>query len=419
MVEAGSARRLVLILTACAFPSAPFAADGTGALSKLPSAPGPHLAKIKALGDAAWINLGKPKPDPKWGPAWGRAYTPKMAYAPDLEGAFINGQGVHGYVKKAQNRVMDDTWFYDVNAHAWVCCHPGTHLPTVKEDWTVTPDGFLVNKDGDSPPITGIVHGYNSLAYSPKHRKFITWHGVGYSKKPIQEMWKQKFPDRPKLKHYHNRQFPYFYDVKTGRWLRHKTGKGPGAFRIYGANCEWLPTKGAFALHTWGSNIWLYHLEEKRWENTKPEGPAPSGGYEGVSCYDAKGHRWFLMNNKTKKFIIYDVARNKWVATKDTFSPAEASGTSWHTNKTIANYDAQNDVVIIFHNGKGEKNKGAWVYDPGKDNWLNHEPLPNTQRKGMHGFYSPKQNAHYFFNAGDSRTTPGDIWVWRYKRASQ
>jgi len=47
------------------------------------------------------------------------------------------------------------------------------------------------------------------------------------------------------------------------------------------------------------------------------------------------------------------------------------------------------------------------------------EPLPGSVRKGRHGFYSQTHNAHFFFDAGDSRTTPGDIWVWRYRRGSQ
>jgi hypothetical protein len=389
-----------------------------GPLAALPSKAGPHLAKVEALGDGKWLNLGKPKPDPKWGPAWGRGYTPKMAYAADIEGAFLNGQGVHGFVKKKFNRVMDDTWFYDVNAHAWVCCYPGTHLPTVEKDWKVNADGFLVNAEGESPPMTGVVHGYNSVSYSPKHRKFITWHGVGYTRKPIAAMWTKRFPDKSKLKHYHNRQHPYFYDVATGRWTRHKTtGRGPGSFRIYGANCEWLPTKGVFALYIWKGPVWLYRLEEKKWDSVNPAGPAPAGGYEGVSCYDSKRHRIYLLGNKRKKITAYDVEANKWLAAEDDFCPVTASGRSWHTTATIVNYDAASDVVVAFHRGKTAK--GAYVFDCEKLKWLNREPLPDSRKKGGHGFYSPKQNAHYFFNAGDSRTTPGDIWVWRYKRAKK
>src|SRR5262245_39137082 len=67
-------------------------------MSGMPSAPGAHLDKIKALGDGQWVSLGKPAPDPKWGGARGRAWA-EMSYAPELRAAFLYGEGVHGYTK--------------------------------------------------------------------------------------------------------------------------------------------------------------------------------------------------------------------------------------------------------------------------------------------------------------------------------
>ncbi len=402
---------LSVLLAAFAAVAAAGETAARGPLAGLPSQPGPHIEKVKALGDGKWVNLGKPKPDPKWGPGWGRAYTPKMAYAPDLEGAFLNGQGVHGYVKKQFNRVMDDTWFYDVNAHAWVCCYPGTHLPTVNEDWKVDERGFLVSKDGQSPPMTGIVHGYNSVTYSPELRSFLTWHGVGYSNKAIAEMWKKKFPDREKLKNYHNRQYPYLYDTASGRWSRSKTNNGPGSFRIYGAIGEWLPTRKAFALYLWGKDVWLLHPAEKKWEKLSPEGQAPAGGYEGLGCFDTKRNRIMCFGNKAGRLGIYDVATNKWIVPGDDFRPHEASGGGYHTNGGIVNYDSASDVAVAFL-----KTKGAYVFDCEKLKWVNREPLPDSAKKGRSGFYSQKHNAHFFFDAGDSRTTPGNIWAWRYRK---
>ena len=51
-----------------------------GPLAGLPSAPGPHIAKIQALGDNEWIELGPPAGDPKWGKARGRSWSSKMVY---------------------------------------------------------------------------------------------------------------------------------------------------------------------------------------------------------------------------------------------------------------------------------------------------------------------------------------------------
>jgi len=69
------------------------AREKKGPLADRPSKPGAQLAKVQALSSNEWVNLGKPKPDPKYGPAQGRSWSRKMAYAPDLRGAFIYGEG--------------------------------------------------------------------------------------------------------------------------------------------------------------------------------------------------------------------------------------------------------------------------------------------------------------------------------------
>ena len=96
-----------------------FAQEKKGPLADLPSKPGAHIEKIKAMGDNEWLNLGVPAADPKWGKARGSSWGAKaLILAPDKRGAFLFGEGVHGYVKP-DGHVMDDLWFYDINAHAW------------------------------------------------------------------------------------------------------------------------------------------------------------------------------------------------------------------------------------------------------------------------------------------------------------
>ena len=94
-------------------------------LASLPSKPGPHVEKIKALADNTWLNLGSPAADPKWGKGRGRAWSAHMAYAPDLKAAFLFGEGVHCWWNKQNNRYMDDLFVYDVPGHRWVCAYPG------------------------------------------------------------------------------------------------------------------------------------------------------------------------------------------------------------------------------------------------------------------------------------------------------
>ena len=99
-----------------------------GVLAKLPSTPGPHIAKIKALGDDSWVNLGQAagcNRFPRKSIARGRAWGAKMAYAPDMNGAFFCGTGSHG--AQPEGYYMDDLWFYDANAHKWICLYPGAN----------------------------------------------------------------------------------------------------------------------------------------------------------------------------------------------------------------------------------------------------------------------------------------------------
>ena len=116
-------------------------------LANLPSEAAPHIEKIKALGDGEWLNLGAPAPDPTYGPAPGRSYTNKMAYAPDLVGAFLYGEGVHGRMMTRGGKLHynDDLFFYDLNAHRWICLHPGTDPETFTR--RMDKDGFEVVTD--------------------------------------------------------------------------------------------------------------------------------------------------------------------------------------------------------------------------------------------------------------------------------
>ena len=78
-------RTVGLWLTAlsCGFAAEPVAGSKrTGPLADLPGAPGPHIEKIKALGDNEWLNLGPPAADPQWGKARGRSWSSNMPAAP-------------------------------------------------------------------------------------------------------------------------------------------------------------------------------------------------------------------------------------------------------------------------------------------------------------------------------------------------
>ena len=162
-----------------------FAQDKKGPLADLPSKPGPHVEKIKALGDNEWLNLGAPAADPKWGKARGSSWGAKaLILAPDKRGAFLFGEGVHAYVKP-DGHIMDDLWFYDINAHAWICLYPGTDTKTftqrVKDgELLIDDDGQLIDKDKQPVPVHTLVHAWGYLAYDSDRKKFafLSWNGT-------------------------------------------------------------------------------------------------------------------------------------------------------------------------------------------------------------------------------------------------
>ena len=95
-----------------------FAQDTKRPLAELPSKPGAHVEKIKAMDDNEWLKLGVPAADPKWGKARGSSWGAKaLILAPDKRGAFLFGEGVHACVKP-DGHIMDDLWFYDITTHA-------------------------------------------------------------------------------------------------------------------------------------------------------------------------------------------------------------------------------------------------------------------------------------------------------------
>ena len=133
-----------------------------GPLAGLPSKPGPHIDRIKALADNSWLELGPPLSDPRWGRARGRSWTAAMPLAPELRGAFLSGEGQHGYTKP-DGHYMDDLWFYDINAHRWICCYPGAPAKTLR--LTLNSDGFEATAAGDVVPVAQQVHGYQMNTY--------------------------------------------------------------------------------------------------------------------------------------------------------------------------------------------------------------------------------------------------------------
>ncbi|MCG3179831.1 MAG: hypothetical protein BIFFINMI_02177 [Phycisphaerae bacterium] len=422
------------------------ASKGKGPLAHLPSTPGPHLEKIRALRDNQWLELGPPVADPKWGEACGRSWTPYMPPAPELRGAFLHSMGPHGFVKPDGHILANDLWFYDINAHRWICLDPG--WDTKNWDGRINADGFEVDAKGDLL-LTPQNHGYEALTYNPGTRRFAFINrGENYSRRyfPQREALLEKEKDR-----LYTGTFtitgpisPWFYSLDTGKYEVFKTpgaDSPPNFFNKSGSYFFYLPPhKKYLFMCPAGSRMdnsactyYLYDAARNAWEKIRPKGPPPPFGRGATACYDTKRDRIYIGgSNKTEVqkgnlLWIYDVKTHTWIEPKPKGEPCGGS-TNYATEYAMMNYDAANDAVVLFryYLGKGEppEVRGIYAYDPVKDEWSTaSKEIPAPPRppsKGRHhysGFYDAELNAHFCYMASDG--APGPMLVYRYRRGQE
>ncbi len=394
-------------------------AESKGPLASLPSKPGPHVEKIKALGDGQWLSLGKPVPDPKWGAAPGRAFTCKMAAAPDLGGAFLYGEGEHGGTTRRGDveYYNDDLFFYDLNAHAWVCCHPGTPVkgPKLKFDPKLKCE---VNDNGEPLPVAVMIHGYADTAYSSKRKLFAGLPNGSYF------YWGKDLGRRRESKNVEemHKQGPWLYDAAGGKWeLRLKSG---GPKPEYGGVLEFVQRGGQELLFRYVRDgaVWLYDLDKREWSEAKPKGPRPPWGIEPNACYDTKRNRIYMGGGQypeakdTNALWAYDIKDNGLIDLKARDSKLRLYAT-WGA---VMTYDSVNDKVVLMRsNPSGGGPVGIFVYDPETNAWSDSQPFPKEVAwQKVNGFYSAELNAHVYHSAGDS-VRDGVIHVYRLKAAAK
>ena len=395
--------------------------DAKGPLAGLPTAPGPHVERIRALADNSWLELGAPAPDPRWGKACGRSWTTLMPYAPELQGAYLYGEGVHGYTKP-NGRYMDDLWFYDVRGHRWICCYPGADTKTL--ELKINADGFESTPEGEPLPVASQVHGYQMNTYDPDRKRFMSMPNLhGYEKKalPQRAQWFKPAPSDAS---------PWFFESQTGKWNRVKT-ETPCPKSGFGDTFHYVPSlKKAFFAHR-SQEVAIYDPGTNKWERPAVSGPRPPFGIDSTSCVDTKRNRVYIGGGSypvapegTNAFRYYDLNANTWVDPKPKGAPCRGSN-SYPTKNALMVYDPANDVVLlVMHSASDDKaeRRGVYVYDPEANAWVD-EPLPLPEKLGgnrnpKNGFYSPDHNAVFLHVAGDSRDD-GVIWVYRYKGAKK
>lgn len=386
-----------------------------GALSGLPGKAGSHMEKIQALEGGTWLNLGAPAPDPKWGRARGRAWGCRMPFAPELRGAFLFGEGVHGFVKP-DGHVMDDLWFYDLQGHRWVCCYPGSEVATL--ELKVNDDGFEANEAGEAIPLSQLAHAYEGVSYDTDLCQFL------FMPCPNEDYLVKSLKQR-RAKWLHGKEVntskasPWLFESGTGKWSRRATAtKSPGS--SFGDSLHYLPgQKRAFFRH--GEEVWFYDTAGNAWSQAKPTGPALPFGIDATSCYDSKRDRICIGGGSypvtpagTNAFRFFDLKTNAWVDPKPKGAPCQGSN-SYSTHSAVMEYDAVNDVVIVFRYGEEKAGGGIFIYDPAANAWSEAAAkIPEPWGECANAFYDPVLHVHFFHVAGDSLDN-GVIWVYRHR----
>ena len=402
-----------------------FAEDRKGPLAELPSKPGPHVEKIKAMGDNEWLNLGAPAADQKWGKARGSSWGAKaLILAPDKRGAFLFGEGVHGYVKP-DGHSMDDLWFYDINTHAWTCLYPGMNTKTftqrVKDkELLLDENGQLIDSDKQPIPLHTLVHAWGYLTYDSHRKKFafLSWNGTGNQipryflggEKPMDEglkLLEEQLKDKNKMVY-----SPWFYDVASGKFERslanNSTAIDAGGFPQF----YYLPSKKQF-FAVGSDTVAIFDPTKNQWSDAKPKGPTPKG-YDACGCYDSKRGRFYRNDGDDSKgegLMAYDLESKSWSHLKPT-GPAPPPA---NTNAAFYEYDARLDIVLVIH-FKG-KSPGVFVYNPKTNSWAEPIPFPADGPKfhvAANTFFDRELNAYFCHVAGDSNDD-GVMWAYRYK----
>ena len=387
-----------------------------GPLEGLPSKPeGEHVAKLKALGDNAWVNLGQAAADPKWGAARGRSWCSKMAAAANLGGAFLCGTGVHGATP--DGRYMDDLWFYDAGAHRWICLYPGASKETKLH---LDKNGFEVDEAGEHIPVSYLSHAYNNTTYNSDLKLYhIMWTQCPWWEKALPQRY--DWLDVPKEKRTYGNvgpvipltRHPLFWDVAAGKWDRKFVeGTGPGG-RFEGV-AEYIPSLKK-TVYTHQGTTWLYDYAANSW-TAGPKVPAAVATYDSNGCFDTRRERIWVARGKG--FAYYDVKLGKWQEVTAEGQPADLGA----TNGAQLYFDAASGVVL-WHRSHGP----MVVFDPEAGKWTDlGNTCPDVSGKRMamrymqwHGFYSAGLNVHFFYLAGDSSNTDATVLAYRYRNAGR
>ena len=344
-----------------------------------------------------------------------------MAYARSLDGAFLFGEGSHGWHDSKTGRYMDGLWLYDVMAHRWRNLWPGTDTRN-PPDLIVNRDGFMALPDGNPVPIATMVHGYQMTTWDSRRRRFMAMpNGHVYYEKALPTVFAFAKAHRNRFNSSH--ASPWIFDIGLGRWMRLSIApperSPPSGF---GDTLIYLASRDTVFFHHL-NQIWFYEPEQNSWTRRNPSGPRLPFSIDATACYDPKRQRIYLGGGSypvakgPNALWIYDIDSDRFV---DPRPGGDPGGNSYATNYAMLHCNLAHDVVLLFrHKGK---TRGIYAYRPDDNAWETvSRGLPamwpeHYSSNGSSGFYHPGLDLYFFHVAGDSRDN-GRILAYRYGRA--
>lgn len=382
------------------------------AKTNLPSEAGNTVQRIRDMAPGTWLDLGRPAPDPKWGYARGRAWTAKMAFSGALGGAFLFGEGVHGWHDRTTGRYMDGLWFYDVNGHRWVNLHPGTDTRRPPR-LTVTSDGFEGISEDRPVPVATMVHGYQMTAWDPRRQLFFAMHNHhSYVANALPSVAGFRAQNRDRLNE--RSASPWMFDPWNRRWHRLRTAD-PSPRSSYGHVLAYVPA-GDRLFHYDAKRVGFYLADSNRWVYPAVTGSRPPFGIDPTACHDPVRDRMYIGGGSypvapgPNALWIFDLKNNRWIDPAPTGSPG---GNIYNTNVAVMTCETRNDRVLVFRHNAGRR--GVYVFDADRNAWRPEPvPLPKSfaAKNVVNGFYHPDLNAHFMHVSKDSEPD-GRILVFR------
>ena len=335
-----------------------------------------------------------------------------MAFSKALGGAFLFGEGIHGWFNNINGRYMDGLWFYDVNAHRWVNMYPGTDTrspPALR----VTEDGFEGNSENRPVPIATMVHGYEMTAWDSARQIFFSMpNHHSYFAKALPGV--AAFRAQNKMRLNRSAASPWMFDPWNRKWHRLKTSTAsPGSG--YGNVLMYIPSKQRLLFYR-PKRMYFYDPDKNTWREASPGGPAPPFGIDPTACHDPKRDRMYIgggaypVARGPNALWIYEVGAHRWADPKPNGVPGS---NHFGTNVAIMACDSRKDRVYLFrYRGKA---RGVYVYDAKRNAW-GPEPssLPGFWANGptASGFFHPGLGVQFIFVAHDSRDN-GRVIVYR------